>query len=832
MTASDWERLETIYLEAMELPQSDRKSFVQEKTKGLPELFDVLASMIDVQDGTADEFLSELQGRILTEAAESRAIPTGTRIGKYILEKQIGKGGMGTVYQAYRHTGDFEQRVAIKLLDAASLTEQTQASFVNEQQIMANLSHPNIATILDGGIYEGRYPYIVMEYIEGIPIDEYLKKQKAKKTEIVRMLREVTEIVQFAHQNLVLHLDLKPSNIIVDKEGHLKLLDFGIGQLIGDDGTAEDPSLKLSMRYAAPEQFRKGNLSTATDIFIMGVLAHVLLTGTFPFEEDDRGRESQNIDQGIDNELKAIICRALNRRSEDRYDSASQLVADFDRYLTSRPVSARKHNALERSTLYIRRNKIRVSAAVVVTLSLIATSIFSYIQAENARRERDYALSTKKFIVDLFSQSNPFENSEVDYREYSVLSFLGDKRSEVLDNEELEDQTRFELAKILYDTYNGLSLHKENLATSASLLSIAEKIESPAKIGLANYLRGRAFAHEYTFDSADKYFAKALDYKDQIEDEDAYFGADLRNQIALNFHFQGAFDTARYWYQKAINRIPTSNENPEHYTEYLIILSNYSNLLRSTGEFDSAILLADEVIRKKEKFYEDSLDLNIMSNYSDRALVYMETGEYERAEEDFRRSLSIGYDALDSGNFQLEIILGNYIILKILKQDYEEGLRLAQQHYDDLQEKYAPGAMNLIYAQLPLAQCYLGLKEWGRAEKNLSEGLTWLEKMNRPGFVLHGIYLLELTRAHIGQKQWGPAREYVQRAMDIFTSIYPEDHYRIAVTKVRQGRVLMESDMTEGRKMIEEALPILQKSSAKTAAFIEEAKAYLSQQSI
>jgi serine/threonine-protein kinase len=829
MSAKDWERLETIYLEAMQLPLEQRNDFVKEKSADQPELLEALTRMITVEEDTAEDFLLDLQSRIMSEAAEVSGIPLGTRIGKYTLKDQIGKGGMGTVYRAVRDTGDFDQKVAIKVLYGTSLTPQTEAAFLNEQQIMANLSHPNIATILDGGIYEGRYPYIVMEYVEGVPIDEYLKSKNANRKEILSRLRDVAGIVQFAHQNLILHLDLKPSNIIVDREGHIKLLDFGISQILEEDTSLQDPAFKLSLKYAAPEQYSKAKVSTATDVFMLGVLAYVLLTGQFPFsgssEVNQRGPVLVSKDLG--EQLRALVIKCLESDQEKRYDSASQLATDLERYMSGRPISAKSYSAVERAGLYVRRNKITVSAVSIVIFALVVSSVFSYTQAEKARKERDYALSTKKFIVDLFSRSNPFENAEVDYREYSVLNFLGDKRSEVLANDQLDDQTRFELTKILHDTYNGLSLHTENLQTSADLLSVAIETGSESKIGLANYLRGRAFAHQYAFDSADHYFAEALKYREAIGKEDNYFAADLRNQLALNFHFQGAFDTAKYWYQKAISMIPASSFESEYYPQYLIILSNYSNLLRSTGQLDSAILLANQVIDNKVDYYNDPLNPNIMSNYSDRALVYMETGKYEEAEQDFRTSLEIGYDVLDSGNFKLEIILGNYVILKTLKQEYEEGLVLAKQQFEEVKSKYEPGNMNVIYAQLPMAQCYLGLKMWEEAATNLSEGLSWLEKMNRPGFVLHGIYLLELGRAHIGQRKWDAADNRISEAMQIFQEIYPDDHYRIAVTKVRKGRILMQSNYEKGREMIQEALPVLEKSPAKTAAFIEEAKLYL-----
>jgi serine/threonine protein kinase len=338
----------------------------------------------------------------------------GLELGPYRLVSPIGQGGMGSVWLAERVDGRFEGRVAVKLLNVSLVGRSGEARFTQEGRILARLQHPRIARLIDAGTTGIGQPYLVLDYVEGLPIDRYCDGQQLDVRARLRLFLDVLAAVAHAHANLVVHRDLKPSNVLVTAAGQVTLLDFGIARLVqgghdalGDAHLTREGDALMTPAYAAPEQVQRGAITTATDIHALGVLLHVLLSGMHPSEphldqpaellraiaDIDPPRMSSRVTgrlrQTLRGDLDAVVAMALRKRPEDRYASVDAFASDLRRYLADEPVVARAPSAFYRTAKFVRRHRWPMLAAAVALGLLVA----SQVTTELARRAADRCFS-------------------------------------------------------------------------------------------------------------------------------------------------------------------------------------------------------------------------------------------------------------------------------------------------------------------------------------------------------------------------------------------------------------------------------------------------------
>ena len=347
-----------------------------------------------------------------TNGPEHDARDVGRRVGAYRLLQEIGRGGTARVFLAERADGQFEQQVAVKLLRPGLDTELDQARFRAERQILAALNHPNIARLFDGGVTDDGVPYLVLEYVDGKPIDKYCAERGLSFRQQLEVFLPVLDAVQYAHRNLVVHRDIKPSNILVTADGEVKLLDFGLAKLVG---AAIEDAVPLTMpgqrwmtpEYAAPEQVTAGAITTSTDIYQLGAVLYELLAGTPPLGRRDRGmvelehailREEprppslkDDAHRQLRGDVDAIVLSALRKEPERRYSSATAFRDDIQNFLKDEPVRARPDTLLYRARKLVRRNAVPAVGGVLAVSALIATTAVSIHEMRDARRERDRA---------------------------------------------------------------------------------------------------------------------------------------------------------------------------------------------------------------------------------------------------------------------------------------------------------------------------------------------------------------------------------------------------------------------------------------------------------
>ena len=334
----------------------------------------------------------------------------GTRIGAFRLLRPLGQGGMATVFLAEREDVDFRQRVAVKLLRRGLYSDFEQQLFTRERRTLATLSHPDIARLIDGGVTDSGIPYLVMDYIDGVPITRYATERQLDLRARLVLFHHVCQAVAAAHRQLVVHRDLKPANIIVTHAGEAKLLDFGIAKLLDDNGEDgdNDPAISaLTPGYAAPEQYAGGPISTATDVYALGVLLHELLLGERPASTDAQPPSRRvagtdpaplplpashaQLHSALRGDLDCILRKTLAVDPECRYPSAGALAAETLRYLRNEPIMARPQSAAYRMQKFVQRHRGGVSIVAMLALAVLTSLTVAVWQAQVARTEASHA---------------------------------------------------------------------------------------------------------------------------------------------------------------------------------------------------------------------------------------------------------------------------------------------------------------------------------------------------------------------------------------------------------------------------------------------------------
>ncbi len=413
---SRWSRLEELFHGALSRPEAERGAYLDQECAGQPELRRELEAMLAApltQDGLAAAIRSEAR-RMVDQ------LSPGDLVGPYVVESLIGRGGMGAVYRARRAAGGFDQTVAIKLVQSTIRTGELLERFRRERQILARLNHPHIARLFDGGTWEG-LPYLVMEFVDGRPLDEYCREQSLTVAERVRLLVSISDAVSYAHGQLVVHRDIKPQNILVTAAGVPKLLDFGIAKPLEEDAELTRASERLlTPRYAAPEQILGQPVTAATDVYALGALAYQVLTGRAPF--DRPGLTGFTLEKAIceedpvpmatlttvDADLVAIVAKAMRKEPAARYPSAAALSADWNAFLKGYPVAARKGSWQYRTGKLIRRRAGAIAAGALITLSLVGGLVSTRIQQGRAeRRFEDVRVLANRFLFEFHDTIAP-----------------------------------------------------------------------------------------------------------------------------------------------------------------------------------------------------------------------------------------------------------------------------------------------------------------------------------------------------------------------------------------------------------------------------------------
>ena len=423
-------RVAELFERALALPAGERGAFVRRECGDDEALAAEVADLLR-RDGDAGDFLEGggAEARALESAAATLALPPGRTFGAWTIVRELGEGGMGVVHLAERTQDGFTQRGALKLVRSAMPSAEMIGRFVRERRILARLEHPGIARLLDGGTTEDGLPWLVMEYVEGRPLYEHCSAHALSIPERLALFLPICAAVQYAHQQLVLHRDLKPGNLLVGADGVARLLDFGIGKVFGDDGDGATRTqfAPMTPEYASPEQLRDEPVGVASDVYALGVVLYELLTGARPYPDatsraelarlvsehaperpstrvtaapgaganrrlpDRPAGDAASLRRRLSGDLDNIVLKAMHKDPARRYASVEQFADDLKRYLAGQPVSARPDSFRYRAGKFLLRNRVPVAAAAVAALALVTGLAVATWQAARAERERALA---------------------------------------------------------------------------------------------------------------------------------------------------------------------------------------------------------------------------------------------------------------------------------------------------------------------------------------------------------------------------------------------------------------------------------------------------------
>jgi eukaryotic-like serine/threonine-protein kinase len=709
-------RLRALFDGAIELPAAERDAWLARETDGDRALQLEVEALITASAETDARLVPGTTFMRLAREWDSQL--EGQRLGPYTVAHLVGSGGMGAVYEAVRADDQYRKRVAIKIVRRELGSEISLARFRRERQILATLSHPNVATLLDGGVTPDGRPFLVMEYVEGQPITKWCDARRASIRERLALFRQLCAAAAHAHKNLVVHYDIKPGNVLVTADGTVKLLDFGIAKLIVADGAESDmpathgDSRAFTPEYASPEQIRGDALTTASDVYSLGVVLFELLAGQRPSDGSPPSaaatdasaqaralRDADRLRRALRGELDAIVLTALRTEPDRRYPSADAMSQDIRRYLDGFPVTARRDTARYRIAKFVSRNRAAVAGATVAALAVLFGTTIAILQARAARYEEQRATRVASFLQGLLgagdvSWASPTRIAQVNPSVVDALDSAAKRLPHELASEPL-------IRASLYRTVGRALLYHNRTAEARGQLDSAYTIHlrefGPDNAEAATDLHFLAYATEgVTADSSESIIRRAVsmmqrnrpdtidDYvpalhdlayyiasRGRLAESESLFALVLRDEqarpsprrallaitngsLALSLWNEGRLDTAVALMKRGVaifDSLPTAD-----LAEKASALETLASALSSTGHAADALPYIVEAKPIVVKLYGPRATSLVQLGVS-LGDAYLGRGDTARADREARAAIALG-DSLpagsENGRFQAE----------------------------------------------------------------------------------------------------------------------------------------------------------------------------------
>lgn len=866
-----WRRLEMLFHSASEMDPLERSIFLDEACAGDPELRERLESLLAAADRTFG-FIEKPVYQAVRDAIGD-GISEGQQIGEYVVVRTLGSGGMGRVYLARRADGQFDQQVAIKQMHAAlSPSEGLVLRFRAERQILANLEHPNIARLIGGGMTGDGLPYLVMEYVDGIPIVEYCRNRKLSTEERLELFRTVCHAVEYAHSHLVVHRDIKPGNILVTKDSAPKLLDFGIAKLLDVDVSRADGPTLLTERlmtpdYASPEQILGKQITTATDVYALGVLLYEILCGVRPFGNEARDplevarlicsetpgppsaialsnaemppAEARKVKGDLDN----VVLMAIRKEPARRYASVAQLASDIQAYLDGRPLVAAADSWRYRAGKFARRHKTGVAAAALVVITLAGFSVGMGWLARRATREQLKSDQEEQFMAGMFQAATP---EEAQGRTITARDLLDRGARRVAHDLTAQPEVRAAMLDNIASAYRSLGifdqaqvlverayeLRKQILGANAaptieSLEGVAELYRDQGQYAQAEPLLRRVLAaREGAFAASDPLrvqtmgnLGENLYWEDKNDEAEAIlrkalaldqklggtnYGADVRNYLALVVERRSSFTEASQLLSQAAE-ISRRVRGPDS-PDFARTMHNLSSALIDSGDLPEAEEKLRETAAIKRKILgNDHPELALTLN--NLAFVLLEEGNVGAAEPVARETLRIWSKNYGERHQRVAIAYGKLGAVLEAEGDYKQAETYYRHALDILSEVDAPKWMSASMLE-NMDKLELDRHNFAGAEMYAQQSLSLRRKSggdDDPGLASS---LIEIGLARELAGYSAQAETPLRQAFEIRKAKLPLNHPAVMEAEIRLGEALT----TEGKPR--EAEPLLLEADA------------------
>jgi len=696
ITAENWRILSGLLDDALDLPPDARESWLGSLRGPQLELRDELRRLLERYAAIeTSDFLQTMPKVAAEPGIAAKLLGPGSRIGPYLIEGELGRGGMGIVYRARRADGVIKRTIALKLLHAPGASGELIARFARERDILAGLTHQHIARLYDAGLAESGQPYIALEYVEGLPLAAYCDSRQLSIRARLALLLQVLHAVQFAHASLVIHRDLKPSNILVTADGEVRLLDFGIAKLIQPSDSKATEVTRLGTRvltpeYASPEQIRGDAVSTATDIYSLGVLFYELLCGSRPYrpkratvaaleeailsvdpvrpshapivpaDAAARAMTIRSLRRTLGGDLDSIALRALKKTPADRYPTADAFAQDIERFLRGEPVTAQPDRTWYRARKFLKRNALAVAISLLVGAALAAGLVIALWQAQRAGEEARVARNVQTFLQDVFG-ANSKENANPLKAQQTTARELLDIGSSKIDSA-LADSPRakLEVLSTLGSIYHDLGLDDKAAALLQKRVDLARQRYGPNDVRLAAALRDLSLVLPDSSRVQDRLaiMTEALAILDRAGDHSSVLRANVLGDLAQHY---SEFDLAKaLLYAQASSELMKNQPPSEDLQEALVLEGVVLNQMSRFGEAEP--VLARAVSVSKQAFGDPNPHLSHIYGYLAEARYFLQ--DFAGAEQVFRDSFKAAHELMGPSHIdtlQAESRLGLFL---------------------------------------------------------------------------------------------------------------------------------------------------------------------------
>ncbi len=841
MQAENWKKIKHLLDEVLQIETSERQNYLEnadvsgEVRAEVESLLAFEGESEDLMHLSAVEFSKDF-----FDGDENALI--GQQIGIYKIIGELGHGGMGAVYLAERADGKFEQKVALKLLKREMNTSALRRRFQQEREILARLEHPNIARLLDAGTTDDRVPFLAMEYVEGLPIDDYCNIHNLNLNSRLDLFRKVCSAVNFAHRNLIVHRDLKPSNILVNVDGNPKLLDFGISKILSSEleqlNSATVTKLGvMTPGYASPEQLRNESVTTATDIYSLGVILYELLSGHRPFESKENDfkeiykavletepmppsvmisdfgfgiadLESQpesspnrtknqriqtNPQSAIPNpkslsgDLDNIVLKSLRKEPERRYLSAENFAEDIHRHQRGLPVTARPNTFSYRAEKFFKRNQPGVIAGVLLLVAIIGGIVATFwqskvaaaerdrarIEAQKARKVNEYMQNILNFSNPLWISSNPKRNREAK---------IADAMDEALKNIDTdladEPEIQAEILLTLGQTYTGQGQYEKAQKMLQQSLEKFDRVFGAGNTKSMKALSGLGSVYYITgkYDECEKSYTETINnFRPKVAADKSLnrWLAVSLNDLGNVHNYNSRYAEAEELYRESLQY--AANLTGKERAMLPIVLGNLAWSLNAQGKFDEAL-----------KYYSQAQEEIVSMGNGERleagtlfnkiGVAYNEMGNYPKADEYYQKSYEILQKTVGEENFYTVSVMYRTAYNYYKQDKFAESETLINKSLE-IQRKLFPNGHNLTaYSERLQGEIYTKKGDLQKGEEFLRKALDYLLKKTKEPNRDISLAKLSLGESLIAQKKYVEAKTIINSALEGSIKNVGENH--------------------------------------------------------
>ncbi len=766
-----WRRASPYLDQMLDLPPADRPYCLARLREQDAALATDVASLLAEHHALhAEGFLEDGPG--LLPGAPSLA---GVKMGAYTLEQPIGQGGMGSVWLASRSDGRFEGKAAVKVLNAALAGRTGGERFKREGTILARLTHPHIARLIDAGVSGTGQPYMILEYIDGRHIDQYCEEQTASLEARIRLFLDVLSAVAHAHANLIVHRDLKPSNVLVTRDGQVKLLDFGVAKLLEDDAHGHDPALTreagagLTPKYAAPEQVSGGPITTATDVYALGVLLYVLLSGQHPvgagtmsaaeivkgIVETEPRRLSAvaspaRVRRAVEGDLETIVGKALKKDPAERYASIAGFADDLRRFVEHKPISARPDTFRYRAGKFMRRHRrgLAVAAAAVVFVGCVIAfyTVKLATERDRAALQADRASRISELLTGLLISVDPYRDPEAQAPTVLGLLDLGAERvkRDLAGRPELQA----EMFTVIGRVYQRMGLHAKAQPLLEQALILGRAAFGAEHVNVAQSLNDLGVLHREHGNVA---ASQPL----------------LEESLAMRRRLLGSEDKL-----------------------VAVTALELARTLRDRGLDDRAEPFIRESLAIRRKIFGEQ-HRETATSKNDLGQLLWDRGDLEGAETVLRESFATSAALLGADHPNTAVTRGNLAMVLNDKGDRATAETMLRDTMAS--QRHSVGVRHPNYAQTlyKLSVVLLGQGRIEEAHALVEEAVRIAEPVLNPGHPRRGLYLVNRARIQVLRNESVLAEPTLRHVLTLRQRLYPAGHWRIAEVQSLLGASLI-----------------------------------------